>query len=77
MKDRAGRGGSPSIPAGNNGAAGQECCLQEEGVRQEVALGGYCFERKSSYVSTLKSRGTERNVFFRMLDVGEEVGGCM
>ena len=27
----AGRGGSPSIPTGNNGAAGQECCLQEEG----------------------------------------------
>lgn len=31
VKDRASRGGSLSIPAGNNGAAGQECCLQEEG----------------------------------------------
>lgn len=49
MKDRAGRGGSPSIPAGNNGAAGQECCLQEEGSgRREHAL------TQSSNGSTLK-----------------------
>lgn len=38
VKDRAGRGGSPSIPAGNNGAAGQECRLQEEGVREEGGM---------------------------------------
>lgn len=31
MKDRAGGGGSSSIPAGNNGAAGQECRLWEAG----------------------------------------------
>lgn len=31
VKDLGGRGGSLSIHAGNNGAAGQECCLSEEG----------------------------------------------
>lgn len=31
VKDCTGRGGSSSIPAGNNGAAGQECRLQEVG----------------------------------------------
>lgn len=34
VKDCAGRGSSPSIPAGNNGAAGQECRLQEKSGRR-------------------------------------------
>lgn len=49
MKDRAGRGGSPSIPAGNNGAAGQECCLLEEGSGRR----GHA-SAQSSYASALK-----------------------
>lgn len=38
VKERASGGGSPSIPAGNNRAAGQECCLQEEGSGRRCML---------------------------------------
>lgn len=65
MKDRAGRGGSSSIPTGNNGAAGQECRLQEVGSGRE----GTCFE-------AAMPKGTKR-ILSWMSGGGSEAHGCV
>lgn len=68
MKDCAGRGGaSSSIPAGNNGAAGQECFLQEEEVRGH------------SHASTQRSHARLQGHRQSFLDGGQngEAGGSM
>lgn len=70
VKDRAGRGGSPSIPAGNNGAAGQECCLQEEGSGRRGML------RQSRAMRVLWNWRNWENLIW-VTGGGEEARGCM
>lgn len=71
VKDRAGRGGSSSIPAGNNGAAGQECRLQEEGSGRRSML------QHSRAMQALWNWRNWENLFFRMKGGGEEARGCV
>lgn len=67
VKDRGSRGGSPSIPAGNNGAAGQECRLQEEGSGRRGVL------RHSWAMRALWNRRNWES--FGVTDRGEEARG--
>lgn len=60
MKDRGDGGSSPSIPAGNNGAAGQECCLREEGKGHR---GGAGFNADTVELSQRFKSGRTQGIF--------------